>query len=222
MYYSQCGEDKFMFENYISKINIKNPIYLEMGAMDGIVYSNTKFFEETLNWTGILIEPHKLNFNKLESNRPNNKLYNNLISNTDELLDYINYTCSTLSGVAGVLQTIPVNNMQTYYENDDKWQQEMRENYLQTIKIKPITLTQVIKDSGFDKIDLFSLDVEGHEYQVLLSFDWSIPINMFLIENNPQKNLIDILLLQKNYVYMNEIGPNSLWFLKSFKDKHFP
>ena len=48
-----------------------------MGALDGIKYSNTKFFEELLNWTGILIEPNPVMFNKLIKNRPNNYLSDN-------------------------------------------------------------------------------------------------------------------------------------------------
>jgi FkbM family methyltransferase len=221
MFYSQCGEDKLIYEKYISKLNLENPIYLEMGAMEGIKYSNTYFFEQKLNWTGILIEPSTYNFIKLEKNRPNNKLFNNLISNiTDKELDYINYECECLSGVAGVIDTIPKDNMLTYYENDNDWQKQMRDKYLHIRKIKPITLSKVIEDSKFDKIDFFSLDVEGHEYEVLCSYDWSIPINMFLIENNPNKNKIDQLLLSKNYIFIEFIGPNSFWILDCFKKQH--
>lgn len=221
MYYSQCDEDKIIYEKYISKIILENPVYLEMGAMAGIKYSNTYFFEKYLNWTGILIEPSTYNFKLLEQNRPNNKLFNNLVSNiVDKELDYINYECECLSGVAGIVDTIPKNNMITYYENDNEWQKLMREKYLHVRKIRPITLTQIITESKFDKIDFFSLDVEGHEYEVLCSYDWSIPINMFLIENNPNKHKIDELLLSKNYIFIEFIGPNSFWILDSFKKQH--
>lgn len=221
MYYSQCNEDKIIYEKYISKINLIAPIYLEMGAMAGIKYSNTFFFEKELGWTGILIEPSTYNFKILEQNRPNNKLFNSLISNIiDREVDYINYECECLSGVAGIVDTIPKDNMLTYYENDNEWQKQMREKFLHIVKIRPMTLTQVIKESKFDKIDFFSLDVEGHEYEVLCSFDWSIPINIFLIENNPNKHKIDILLLSKKYIFIEFVGPNSLWFLDSFKKQH--
>jgi hypothetical protein len=58
-------------------------------------------------------------FNFLQQNRPNNKLFNNIISNiTDREVEYINYDCECLSGVAGIIDTIPKDNMMTYYEND--------------------------------------------------------------------------------------------------------
>ena len=221
MYYSQCNEDKLIYEKYISKINIENPIYLEMGAMDGITYSNTYFLEQSLNWTGILIEPHKINFESLKKNRPNNKLFNNLISNEEEEQQFINYDTLCLSGVAGIIKTLSQNNIKTYYENDNEWQCDQRKKFLHTDFIKPITLTEVIKISKVEKIDFFSLDVEGHEYNVLLSFDWSIPINMFLIENNQDTLQIKKLLINKNYIFMEFIGPNSFYILRDFYEKNF-
>ena len=44
MYYSQCQEDIYLNENIFK--NKKNGVYIELGALDGILYSNTKFFED--------------------------------------------------------------------------------------------------------------------------------------------------------------------------------
>jgi hypothetical protein len=43
LFKSQCNEDKIIYDEIFSKITIENGIYLEMGAMDGIQYSNTFF-----------------------------------------------------------------------------------------------------------------------------------------------------------------------------------
>ena len=59
IYYSQQGEDLFIYRNFINKNDNKDGIFLELGACDGHVYSNTKFFEDKLNFKGILIEPEK-------------------------------------------------------------------------------------------------------------------------------------------------------------------
>ena len=72
MYYSQVQEDIFLNENIFK--NKKNGVYIELGALDGVLYSNTKFFEDSLNWKGILIEPHPEKFKLLQQNRPNNFL----------------------------------------------------------------------------------------------------------------------------------------------------
>ena len=60
-FYSQQDEDKYIIQ-YILKDKIEDGIYLEIGAMDGIQYSNTKTLEDYFNFTGILIEPQKKYF----------------------------------------------------------------------------------------------------------------------------------------------------------------
>lgn len=61
MYYSQAGEDEFLNKNYFK--NKRGGTYIELGALDGVLYSNTKFFQDHLDWSGILIEPHPFKFN---------------------------------------------------------------------------------------------------------------------------------------------------------------
>jgi len=43
----------------------QNGFYIECGAFDGEVYSNTLFFEMQRNWTGLLIEANKAAFQNL-------------------------------------------------------------------------------------------------------------------------------------------------------------
>jgi hypothetical protein len=47
-------------------------VFLEMGAFDGVVESNSRFYERCLGWEGLLIEGNPTMFNRLikENNRP--------------------------------------------------------------------------------------------------------------------------------------------------------
>eukprot|EP00746_Dinoflagellata_sp_MGD_P075067 gnl/MRDRNA2_/MRDRNA2_30244_c0_seq1.p1 gnl/MRDRNA2_/MRDRNA2_30244_c0~~gnl/MRDRNA2_/MRDRNA2_30244_c0_seq1.p1 ORF type:complete len:593 (-),score=82.98 gnl/MRDRNA2_/MRDRNA2_30244_c0_seq1:1255-2937(-) len=45
--------------------------FMEIGAMDGVHYSNTLFFESQMNWTGLCIEGSQKAFALLKQNRPN-------------------------------------------------------------------------------------------------------------------------------------------------------
>jgi len=47
-------------------IKKRDGIFIDIGAFDGMEDSNSLFFEETRNWTGICIEPSPLEFNKLK------------------------------------------------------------------------------------------------------------------------------------------------------------
>lgn len=81
-------------------------MYIELGALDGTLYSNTRFFEEQLNWHGILIEPHPEKFKVLKSTRPNNYLFNDVVSNSNEDLEF-KYFVDGHAAVSGVTNTLP-------------------------------------------------------------------------------------------------------------------
>src|SRR5579872_2283862 len=66
-YFSQRGQDKFLHEEIFK--GKKSGFFIEIGAHDGISFSNTYYFEKYFGWTGICIEPNADIFNKLKENR---------------------------------------------------------------------------------------------------------------------------------------------------------
>jgi FkbM family methyltransferase len=213
MYYSQCQEDIFLNENIFK--NKTNGVYIELGALDGILYSNTKFFEDTLNWTGILIEPHPDKFILLKQNRPNNFLFNDLVSCHAEPLDF-RYFVHDHAAVSGVENTLSQHHFDAYFESNNEYNKSLEQN---KISIKPRTLTEIIKETKLTHIDLLSLDVEGHEFEVLQSWDFSIPIDIILIETlgvQPEKDdLCREILLKNNYQFVSKYKHNEIFSLNS-------
>lgn len=55
-FWSQWGEDTFLFKHFLN-LERTDGTFLEAGACDGQSLSNTKFFEDTLGYCGILVEP---------------------------------------------------------------------------------------------------------------------------------------------------------------------
>ena len=213
MYYSQCQEDIFLNENYFK--NKKNGTYIELGALDGVLFSNTKFFEDTLNWTGILIEPHPIKYNLLEKNRPNNYLFNNLVSDIEEELNF-KYFLDCHAAVSGVENTLSQHHYDVYYNNENN------KNFLQSsVYIKPISLTEIIKKTNIKHFDLLSLDVEGHEYEVLKSWDFSIPIDVIIIETlgvQPERDeMCRKILINNGYKFDNSYKHNEIFILNNFE-----
>ena len=218
-YFSRAGEDKFINDNFFK--NKKNGIYLELGAFDGVIQSNTKFFEDELKWTGILIEADNTSFNLLKKNRPNNYLFNELVSNEKEELEYKCLTEVVLVG--GVSKTLPTIHNETWYgssKDKNNWSEK-------TVKMKPKTLTDIIRSTNLEYIDFFSLDVEGHEYEVLLSWDFSIPIYLILMETlgrdkeeQDKEELCRQLLLKNGYKFITKYAHNEIFIFKnSYLDK---
>lgn len=207
MFYSQSEEDQFLNANYFK--NKKNGTYIELGALDGILYSNTKFFEDQLGWKGILIEPHPYKFNLLKTNRPNNLLFNNIVSCIEEDVVF-RFFVDNYSGVSGVENTLPSEHFQNFYDSIREPQSR--------ITIKPTTLTNIVKSTDIKHIDLLSLDVEGHEYEVLLSWDFSIPIDVILIETLggsqiEKEELCRKLLIKNGYKFDQKFKHNEVFIL---------
>jgi len=45
-FYSQSNEDRILYEKYFKNYSLEGQkYYLEMGAIDGVMYSNTKFLK---------------------------------------------------------------------------------------------------------------------------------------------------------------------------------
>jgi FkbM family methyltransferase len=211
MYYSQSQEDIFLNECIFK--NKRNGTYIELGALDGVLWSNTKFFEDSLGWTGILIEPHPDKFKLLQINRPNNFLFNDLVSCYTQPLEY-RYFFDIHAGVSGATKTLSKHHIDNYFDTEST-------KNLQQYKtiIQPKTLSEIIKNTNLTHIDLLSLDVEGHEYEVLQSWDFSIPIDIILIETlgvEPEKDeKCRNYLINNNYVFITSYKHNEIYALKS-------
>ena len=49
--------NELLDKKMLKYINYKNGFYIEIGAHDGIINSNTYYYEKNLNWRGVLVEP---------------------------------------------------------------------------------------------------------------------------------------------------------------------
>jgi FkbM family methyltransferase len=207
MFFIPCGEDIHLVQNYF--MNRKNGIYFEAGALDGVNYSNTLFFESIMEWSGILVEPNPTQYDLLEKNRganPKNKLFHSLISNSKEEVDFI-YSDYHHSAVSGVLSTLPQTHHSDYFK------------YVPThiIKMKSRSLDDIFKDAGVKEINLFVLDVEGHELNVLESFSFDIPIEIMMIENlDPSDHRVRNYLVERDFEFVETYKHNEIYRNKKF------
>lgn len=213
--FSQNYEDIFLNQNIFK--NKQNGVYIELGALDGVLYSNTKFFEDSLNWKGILIEPHPEKFKLLQQNRPNNFLFNSLVSCHKEPLEY-RYFVDSHAAVSGVENTLSQHHFDTYFESNNEWNKTLPQN---KIFIKPVSLSEIVKSTNLTHIDLLSLDVEGHEYEVLKSWDFSIPIDIILIETlgvQPDKDeSCREMLIKNNYRFITKYKRDEIFAINTYQ-----
>jgi len=212
--YSQQKEDLFIINKLLKKDeDYSDGTFLECGALDGILFSNTKTLEDYYGFNGILIEPQLCHYNCLIKNRNvNNEFYNTIISNFEEdYLDFIN-----LSDVPAPERGI----MKTW----DNMGDITRKNYIiyDTIKIKNTKLKDILSNSKFKYIDIMSIDVEGAEYSFLESIDFSFPIFFIIIEQHYKEKIETIIKIQefmklKNYILVHKDEGNEYYANYSIK-----
>ena len=166
----------------------RNGIFIEAGACNGIINSNTYLMEKMYTWDGLLIEPIKDYFDELENNRNvlcMNYALSSKVSNSEDFLLTDSKDLSTLKG----------------YEDND-YHHENRLNFTPT-KVKTTTLTNLLEEKSFpNDIDFLSLDTEGSEFEILKTINFSkYKIRIICVEHNFNINREEIFkfLVDKNY-----------------------
>ena len=124
----------------------KSGVYIELGGLDGVFQSNTKWLQDEFEWAGILIEPSPNKFNECVKNRPNNSFFNCACVSFDYGSDKIkgDFIGTAMSSVGG-----------------------KRKNRLPSVEVDAKTLQEIMNLSPYNDIDFLSLDVEGYELEVL-------------------------------------------------------
>lgn len=185
MYQSQIGQDKWV-QSVLG--NKPDGFFIELGASDGIGLSNTYFFEKALGWNGICIEPNPYYHAALAANRGCNISYFCVSDKDDNVLDFS--VCGHLSGA--MVTAGPFTKSK------------------EIIKVPTKTMRSILKMcSAPSTIDYLSLDVEGHEYEVMKNFPFDeYTINCITVEHNephtgPEMQMkIRALLEAHDYVYV--------------------
>lgn len=188
---------EYIYENFF--LNKKNGFFIDVGASNGLDSSNTSLFEFYLNWNGICIEPHTLQYNKLIKNR-NCKTYNCCIGNKDSMGEFweIEGPVSPLSGLKETYDPKHVDriNKEVLNLNDIILKKD--------IQVK--TLSSIIDENNISYIDYLSIDVEGAELHVLEGINFEKHyIDVISIEDNGYTDKPANFLLNKNYKFIQKI-----------------
>jgi len=206
-WHSQESEDKTLFDLYFK--DVKRGFFIEIGALDGETFSNTLAYETDLDWGGVLIEAQPSSASALFKRRTNNA--------TLTLAQAICPTPGTLkfsggaSAASGQIDGIRADIKRVYHSGSN--------NVLYDVNCSP--LGPILKATGIPHFNLFSLDVEGAELLVLDTFDWSITVDVWVIEfqeSDTKKQQVINLLKSHGYTYRRDVGPNNI-FTPNFWDK---
>lgn len=204
-FYSQLGEDLFIYQNLINQKR-EDGTYLELGAWDGLVYSNTKFFQDTLSFNGVLIEPIQSTYTRLTQNRPKDFCVNAAVTQEEGTATYLGD-----QPTAGISKTISDHMRSANHKNSHQY----------TVTTEP--LSNILSRAEVNYLDMFFLDVEGGEYEVLKSMNWEIPVYIVCIEldgtNEEKDKRCRDLLVDQGFFLMRRLCSNEFWVNSNYPRK---
>ncbi len=158
--YSQLSQD-LIAQTFFQIYPTKKTFFLDVGAFDGIGFSNTRLFFDN-HWNGICIEPVTKNYKKLETLYRNTNIITVRAAATD-------FDGELVLNVA----TIP---------SEKEWGSDVSSSSDETIQRWPDyiwtketvparTINSILNEHNIEFVTFVSIDVEGQEMAVLRGFN---------------------------------------------------
>ena len=190
-FYSQVGQDRFLLENFFR--GKRGGVFLDIGAYDGETFSNTAFFERSMGWTGLCVEPLPSAFATLKATR--RAIAENIcLGDSEGEAEFIEADdCGgpnekMFGGLAAHFDRRHIRRIDAMTRTRASW----------PVKVTRLS-TLLAKHSLFD-IDYCSIDTEGAELAILSAFDPArFRISLFTIENNWDDERVTRLMDHKGY-----------------------
>jgi FkbM family methyltransferase len=180
---SQLGQDIFALAHTLRNRQTKHGFFVEIGASDGVRFSNTWLMEKHLGWQGILAEPAKSRHLELKRNRTCHIDTRAVFEETGILMNFLDI--DSKSGYA------ELSGLKDYSLNDDRGsiRNEMATHYdVSTVSLNDLFATY----NAPPYINFLSIDTEGSELQVLNSVDLNqYSFDVICIEHNFNKIIQD-------------------------------
>jgi FkbM family methyltransferase len=198
--HSQNKQDIFVYEEFF-KNKTEPGFFFEAGAVNGLDISNTLFFEKYLNWSGILIECNPIYYERCVKNRKA-IVENVAISSVEQPLLFLN-----AQYLGGLLRFMPMNQIKEI----ESWYATKKPE-IPTIWVEGVKLQTVFNKHNIDRIDYFSLDIEGAELEALKSIDFNKTyIDVMTIECKSQQAELNNLLEQNSFKLVHKLGADLIY-----------
>jgi len=189
---SQNGQDLFAL---LSNDFKRNGVFIEFGAYDGVIFSNTYLLEKNFGWTGILIDPIPSHFESMKLNRKSKLIHGAITPNHQESV---------------LIEELPASDLSTFVNK--------RKMFRKIHQVKAYTLQEVIiQNLSSNEIDFLSIDIEGNDIDILKSLDLNTyKIKAVCVEHNFREGSIEIITYMDKYGYdlvNSEFSKNDYWFV---------
>lgn len=218
-YYGRFGQDKFVYEHFFQ--NKKDGVFVDIGAYDGVESSNTLFFEESLGWQGVCVEPIPDIYEKLKLNRKSICL-NCCASDYEGISDFLHVKPNIRPKKEGSHRTSnyeKLSGLVEFYNDEHKTiidniiSQVGGEKKLMHLPCQHINL--ILAATGRSHIDLLSIDTEGSEMHILQNINFKdYSFSVIIVEALYGTEIMDNFLENQGYSNVQKIGYDIIYVSK--------
>lgn len=191
---SQLGQDRIVDEYLRGK---RDGVFVDVGAYDGVTFSNTLLLERDRGWTGICIEPLPDVFAELRRNRRCVCVQACMGNREEPAVDFLNVASAAVSTrmLSGVLSEYDPRHLR-------RVDAELNSagGSKSVIQVPMRHLHGLLLEHGIGTVDYLSIDTEGSELLILRSTILSeIGNPCITVENNYDDPAIDAVLRAQGY-----------------------
>ncbi|XP_066957365.1 protein Star-like [Macrobrachium rosenbergii] len=185
IYYPSSNVSSFHFIDYYVKYLLgdqKTGFFLDSGALEGDIFSNSLWLEKERGWTGILVEVDPNNFRHLVQKRRKSWLSNTCIARAPYPQQV---TFEFLEGPSdhSLLWVYRSNSRAVnspFHKSDDMWSKTSSKTY-QVMQCFP--LASYLLALNRTTLDFLSLDIQGFESEVLYSIPYDrVKVRVMAVE----------------------------------------
>jgi FkbM family methyltransferase len=162
--------------------------FVDFGALDGVLRSNTWLLEQEYGWTGIVAEPNPRQHAALRTARTATMDPRCVYTTSGATLDFLVTQDADFSTLAD-------------YRDGDHWGE--RRSQHEAVRVETVTLDDLLDEHRApDVIDYLSVDTEGSEYDILSAFSFRRHVRCLTVEHNHTARREDIhrLLTGRGYL----------------------
>jgi FkbM family methyltransferase len=175
--------------------------FFEVGANDGLTQSNTAYLERYQGWHGVLVEPLPMQFCKCLANRPASTVINAALVASDFSDRTVEIAYANLMSVVDD----PSRNLLSIENHVATGRKFLMSDDLplsgRRFIVPALTVSAILDRIGRNRVDFFSLDVEGYEFEVLKGIDFSRHRPRYFLIEARDKSGMDDFLAQQGYEY---------------------
>jgi FkbM family methyltransferase len=208
--YSQYGQE-VVIRNMIKLLPTQSSyVFVDIGAHDGVTFSNSRFLDETGVWDGVLIEPNPEVFNVLERNRPGRMCIQAAVADSEGEAEFVKNSGYTQM-LSGLATSISFKHMRRIAR-----EQKVFAGNTERISVRTKKLSSICAERNINRIDLLLIDVEGGEMGVLESLDFAtVDVSIILVERNQSSKNVWEFLESKGFIRIFQVGADDFYIFKS-------